>query len=325
MKSKSAKPTDYFWSLLPHTLRPPSPNQISSQQIQPTPLEKFHHLYLKREDQSPTHSHKFRALISQLSQLKTKGARAAVLSSSGNAALAAAFYAPAAQIKIFLLLATKTPPAKLAALAQKITPFTIPILSPRPIRLANYLAAKFHLPDLRPSRDPQAAQGFQTLGLELYHQNPQIQNIFSYFTSGASLTGILAAYRKIKQQQKIPHLPRLFGVYLENDLSPRQFESVTAVCQASKGQIVKISEAEFLTSRQKFLTELKEQGLAATSDEGLASLNAAIKIQPPGKTVVILTGAELKNVPPKKYPSFNYAENLTTIQQILTKHGYPPN
>ena len=303
MKSKSPHATDVFWQNLPPSFKPPANFQIPSQQFKPTPLQKFQQVWLKREDQSPTGSHKFRALVFQLSKLTAAQTPAAVLSSTGNAAIAATFYP--APIKIFLLLSPQTPPGKLAALKVD-NHFRIPILSTRPIRLTKYLAAHFHLPDLRPSQDPHAAQGFQTLGFELFHQNPNLRNIFSYCTSGASLAGLAAAYQKLA---KI----RFFGVCLDSE--PPQL--ATQICRPSGGQVVKISAPEFLASRQKILTSLQAQQITPTSQEGLISLFAAQKIQPPGATAVIFTGQEFpaQTVPQK----FLRADDFGAIEKIYAQ------
>jgi threonine synthase len=271
-----------------------------------TPLVKYKNYWLKREDLSPTGSHKFRSLLYQLAKLRENNITTAVLSSSGNAAISAAKYAQTAGVKIFILLSKKTAPAKLSALSKQLNKNVIPILSTRPLRLAKYFAAKYKIPDLRPSKDPNAALGFRSLGLEIFQQNPQTQNIFSFFTSGASLQGIFATYNELLQSKQIKKIPRLFGVYSSHSLAKNQIEKVAKICKKSKGKIIEISNAEIYTIRQKFLN---------TSNEGIANFCAAEKIQPIGTTVIILTG---KNWSKQNFDANNFlfAENFAEIDKI---------
>ncbi len=311
--------TDPFWRYSA-LLSADAIQQIPSQQTQPTALEQHGKLLLKREDTSVTGSHKWRSLAYQLSCLKSAGTKVAVLSSSGNAAISASYYAQQSGLKLFLFLSTKTPPAKLAALIH--SPSVIPILSDRPLRLAKYAAAHFQLPDLRPSVDTNAVIGFQTLGYELYGQDSALTNIFTFVTSGASLRGIFNAYTQLVKLEAMSKLPRLYGVYssgqLAGGLSARRFEQLEqlkAVCEASGGALVAVADSEIIAAQ----CELTNANIR-TAAESAASLAAAKQMNPTGKTVVILTGRAWSASEPE-LSKFLRAENFAEVDSIITPHA----
>ncbi|MFH0776889.1 MAG: PLP-dependent lyase/thiolase [Patescibacteria group bacterium] len=301
-----------------------------------TKIERIGDFWVKREDESAVGSHKFRALAFQISQLLEAKIDRAVLSSSGNAAIAASQILPEnTNLKLFVFLSKKTPPAKLAGL--KFSKNLVPILSERPLRMAKYAAKHFDLRDLRPSVDPNAAVGFCSLGFEIFEQKPAIENIFSFATSFASVRGIAEAFKflvKIGARQK---MPKIFAVTssgrLAGELSRQRVDTSrqakvvqwtevdtsgqrvakSAEASAKAEQLVNISDAEILATRQK-LPELK------TSNEGLASLAAATKIKPQGETLVILTGRAWpdKNVDLDK---FEEADNFAEADKMVARHG----
>ncbi len=307
------KSKDSFWryaKLLPVG----NCTQISSQQTKPTVLEQLGDLLLKREDQSITGSHKWRSLVYQLSCLKSAGVEAAVLSSSGNAAISASHYAAATGVKLFVFLSDKTPVAKLAALTH--SPQTTFVLSSRPLRLAKYVAAHYHLSDLRPSVDTNAITGFQTLGYELYEQDSEITNIFTFITSGASLRGIANAYQKLVKLTVVDKPPRLYGVYSSGELAgglsgrgAEQLDELKTICEQSGGALVEVADAETQSTQAK----------VSTSTEGAASLAAAEKVKPTGKTVVILTGCDWPAATPD-LGGFEHAENFAEVDKIIASH-----
>lgn len=291
----------------------PADCQIDSQQLQPTPLEKVGDFWLKREDLSPTHSHKFRSLIYQLSFLKSKGISKAVLSSSGNAAISASYYAKAAGIKIFTFLSDKTPVEKLAAIqADNI----IPILSSKPLRLAKYAIKHFKLPDLKPSQDPAAAVGFETLGFELFEQNPAIQNIFSFATSFASLRGMQKVYEKLLEMSEIKQLPRFYAVVndgkLAGELSGQPVDN-----RVDSFEVVHSTDADILSTRQHSLsTQLSTQ----LSNESVASITAYLKTKPTGESVVISTG-KLWQDAEVNLTKFERAESFADVDRIVAQYA----
>jgi len=300
-----------------------------------TALEKVGNWQVKREDQSFTGSHKFRSLEYQLSCLLANDVDKAVLSSSGNAAISASRILPEGEdLKFFVFLSKKTAPEKLAAIQH--SPNLIPILSSKPLRLAKYTAKHFKMPDLRPSVDPNAKVGFRSLGFEIFEQNPNVENIFSFATSFASMTGIQEAFEKLVELGCVDKVPNLFAVVSSGQLagglsgqrvdtsrqavdklkmSSRQkkcpVDNEPACRQAGRQQWtpVDISDKELEAVRQKY-PELE------TSNEGLASLAAAEKINPKGESLVILTGKIWPDADPD-LDKFLKAENFSEVDKIV--------
>ena len=70
-------------------------------------------VFLKREDLNQTGSAKDRAIIYQIQNLKKKGFDSAVISSTGNAAISAAYYCQQEQISLTVFLSPKVNQNKL--------------------------------------------------------------------------------------------------------------------------------------------------------------------------------------------------------------------
>ncbi len=307
-------------------------SQVNSGQTEFTPLEKVGKWLVKREDCSITGSHKFRALAFQLSCLLAEKIDRAVLSSSGNAAIAAAKILPhSANLKLFTFLSRRTPPEKLAAL--EFSKNFVPILSDRPLRMAKYATKHFKLRDLRPSQDRNAVVGFRSLGFEIFEQNPKIENIFSFATSCASVRGMAEAFEILVKLGALKKAPRVFAVVsngkLAGELSGRivdknlcrvdkkivEWTQVDTSRQPVDNKIcrVDISDEEILAAHQKFNS-------LETSNEGFASLAAAEKVRPSGESLVILTGRNWKSGK-IDLARFEKADNFAEVDRILTPNG----
>ena len=98
-----------------------------------TPLIKLDNLYLKREDKNITGSTKDRVIPLQIEKLKKNGFSQAVISSTGNAAISAAYFCQQKQVELTIFLSPNVSPQKLAVLKQ--FPSEI-ILSLKPISSA---------------------------------------------------------------------------------------------------------------------------------------------------------------------------------------------
>lgn len=147
-------------------------------------------LLLKREDLNPTGSHKDRGLAFQIALLRD-GAPGSLdwlaISSSGNAALAASAYAARAGLRLAVFLAPSTPAAtcrRLLRLGARV------FVSSRATSLAAELAEARGIPNLRPSTDPAAVEGFQSIAWELVEYAPHVESLFTFASSGTSLVGI---------------------------------------------------------------------------------------------------------------------------------------
>jgi len=165
-----------------------------------TPLIKLDNLYLKREDKNITGSSKDRAIPLQIDNLKKNGFTQAVISSTGNAAISAAYFCQQKKIELTIFLSPKVSPQKLAML--KKFPSEI-ILSPKPISDAIKFSKLNHVFLLRQSTDPVSLIGYQQIAKEIMSQLPQVSSIFIPIGSGTTLIGISQ-----KLSQNVP----IFGV-----------------------------------------------------------------------------------------------------------------
>lgn len=266
-------------------------------------------LYLKREDLNPNGSFKDRALGYQMSYLLQKQAKYCVLSSSGNAAISCCAFAQKTDIKSIILVSPDISENKLSQIVNR-KPYLL-IKSKNARRLANYINKKYNIPILNPSKDLNASMGFETLGMEIYKQNPKCDAIFSYSTSGASLLGIFQYYLKNNINP-----PRLIGVktyttkisrYQSTSLPrfysfPNKQQIIQAISQTN-GSLYQIHQDEIKHGQQI----LHDIGISS-SQEGSACLHAvkgyiesAKELNEPKKIpsniVLIISGTEHKTLP----------------------------
>lgn len=132
-----------------------------------TPLEEVDGVYLKREDCNPTGSSKSRGVVWQVYALLQKDQSQAVISSSGNAAIAAAHYADLAGVHLHAFIAPTITDKKRAKLESTKA---IIHVSEDPIRDAQAFAGEHRIPYIRQSEDPIAPKGFESLAGELLSQ-----------------------------------------------------------------------------------------------------------------------------------------------------------
>lgn len=164
-----------------------------------TPLVKLDNFFLKREDKNITGSAKDRALPLQIDNLKKNGFTKAVISSTGNAAISAAYFCQQKQIELTIFLSPKISPQKLSLLKQFSSEI---ILSLKPISDAIKFSKQNQAFLLRQSTDPVSLIGYQQITQEITTQLPQVTSIFVPIGSGTTLIGI---------SQKIPPNIPIFG------------------------------------------------------------------------------------------------------------------
>jgi threonine synthase len=186
---------------------------------------------LKREDRNPTGSHKDRGAAYQVSVLAAAEAppRWLIISSSGNAAIATARYGRLAGIPVAAFVAPRTPPAKLALIAAE---GAVLILADRALTLARDVAAALGQPNLRPSTDPLAPEGFMSLGWELLDVDPPVEAVFTFASSATSLVGIGRAWKQpgvVGREVAIPQLHVVQGTGanpVAGEFDPREVSDV---------------------------------------------------------------------------------------------------
>lgn len=172
-------------------------------------LSNINHLYFKREDENKCGSLKGRSLAYQVSLAKQNGEKELIISTSGNAGIAAAAYCQKAGIKLYIFISPQTEKAKVAEM-QKYNPIIIE--SKRAIRLANYLSAKYKIENLRPSVNDPSIEGFKSIAFEIFENLGEIDALFTFVTSGSSFVGIGRAYKYLLENGEIEKIPRLYAV-----------------------------------------------------------------------------------------------------------------
>jgi threonine synthase len=296
-------------------------------------------LRLKREDLSPTGSHKARSLGLLVSQLLASGGDQAVISSSGNAAVAAAAYAGQAGIRILCLVSPLTPRVKLEAILEQ--PATV-VASSQPVALLHHAATSWGLADLRASTNPLGPAAYRGIAAEMAESGPWAA-LFTFANSGATALGIHQGFQLVAAPQPQLHvvegwpggeLTRPWYRSSEahpatgvGDLGTRRSRLAPAVRRAvreSGGRGWRVSRAE--------LEAVREQSASlspGTSWEGLAALAAAgrwARTQPqPGAVAVLLTGAEdqLDQSPhPDVAKVVPVAESPAELDRILLSAGF---
>ncbi|MGH7666194.1 MAG: PLP-dependent lyase/thiolase [Candidatus Dormibacteria bacterium] len=159
-------------------------------------------LLLKREDQNPTGSHKARCLSLLCSQVVASGRSQAVISSSGNAAVAAAAYAELGGIRLLSLISPLTPRVKLERL---LAYPQLAVASPRPVGLLHHSVRHWQLQDLRGSTNPLAPNAYRGIAAELVGGD-ELAAIFLYASSGASALGLAQGLERLLERSQRPQL-----------------------------------------------------------------------------------------------------------------------
>lgn len=239
-------------------------------------------LFLKREDLQPTGSFKERAAERQIEHLVERGKREAVISSSGNAGIAVAREAKDQGVHLYAFVSPNLAQAKLSALCA-FEP--VVIQSTRAMRFANYLSARYHLPNLRPSIDDHAVIGFISLGEEIEEQMSEMGGadvVVSFVTSGASLEGMLRGYRAEPR-------PRFVGVMDQEVGKMGTSRSPRLEGLREESEIVSVCKED----RDRAQSLLKTFGLEV-ADEAVASLAWILKERPRGNVVWVVSGKKWK-------------------------------
>lgn len=142
------------------------------------------------------------------------------MSSSGNAAIAAAAYGRAAGIGVVAFVSPATPAGKLAAL--HALDATV-VVTAEAVSACDAWCAEHGAPNLRPSTDPAAVEGFLTLGWELAESivvlaaagAPLPEALFTFVSSATSLVGIGRAFGRaadVVGAATVPSQPGLHAV-----------------------------------------------------------------------------------------------------------------
>ncbi|HEY6538851.1 MAG TPA: pyridoxal-phosphate dependent enzyme [Candidatus Dormibacteraeota bacterium] len=300
-------------------------------------------LLLKREDLSPSGSHKGRCLSLLCSELVAGNQRQAVISSSGNAAIAAAAYASLGGIRLLSLVSPRTPRLKLDRLRiyQQLT-----VTSDRPVALLHHAVQSWGLADLRGSVNRLAPNAYRGLAAELLDAGP-VAAVFLFSSSGASALGLAQGFDQLLPAQERPQLHIVEGEpggeltrpwYGRSTSEPtseatlgelgthrsRLAPAVRRAVRASGGRGWRVGAAAAA------VRPVAERRGVRTSWEGLAALAAmreaaSRRLGPAGAWVALLTGdeAQLDQAPtPARELDLPSASSESELDRILTGAGF---
>lgn len=295
------------------------------------------HLFFKREDDNESGSLKGRSLAYQVSLAKKRGEKNLVISTSGNAGIAMSAYAEKAGVKAFVFISPETESGKIYDM-QKYDP--VIIKTKRPVRLANYAAAKYKISNLRPSVDDDSIEGFKSIAFEICDEVGEIDALFTFVTSGSSFVGIYHGFEKYLEKGRIQKIPQMYAVQSgeihsaigeekifktggENSLAgrlgiknTRRQKDILEIISKTSGQGVYVENSE-IESAQKILL----QNDLMTSWEGCASFAGLMKIQEEKKfkkAVCVLSG-KLREGRTPSVSGIYAAETFEEIDKIISK------
>ncbi|MCK5465949.1 pyridoxal-phosphate dependent enzyme [Candidatus Parcubacteria bacterium] len=319
-------------------------------------LENVNHLYFKREDENFTGSLKDRSLVYQVSLAKQNKKKELVISTSGNAGIAAAAYCQKTGIKLYIFISPKTEKAKIAEM-QKYNP--IIIKSKRAIRLANYLAAKHKIENLRPSVNNSSVEGFKSIAFEIFENLGEVDAIFTFVTSGSSFVGMGRAYRYLLKNKEIKKMPRLYAVqsgdifsiaklslrgarvsvasekatkqsriYTQNIpgmfgiKNTRRKKEILEIIKLSGGNGIYVNDSEVQDAKN-----ILEENKIYTSPEGCASFAGVMKVDKENKfnkAVCILSGKLREKINIINESKIFEAENFGDVDKIVASIDITP-
>ncbi len=174
------------------------PDQVNIEKVGNTPLIEIESIYFKCEYRNPTGSHKDRASVMQTAKLKKQGIKKAVVSSSGNAAISAAYYCKHADIKLTIFISPQINKNKLAILNR----FDCEIIqTAKPVSESIKFASETGAYNLMQSRDRTALIGYQSIAYEIL-EGIIPDAVFLPVSSGTTLVGVGLGFGK--KGYKIP-------------------------------------------------------------------------------------------------------------------------
>jgi hypothetical protein len=319
-------------NLTPTGAAPPQPR------LEPAPelgaILGIEELWLKREDLAPDGSHKGRSAERMLGELSSAGRSQAVVSSSGNAALALAGRASAHGVRLLALVSPRTPEVKLRRLRDSGQ--TV-VASHRPVGLLHHTLSGWGLADLRGSTNGLAPLAYRSLAAELAPSGPWAA-VFVYSSSGATALGLCQGWERLGPAPQVHPVEGAPG----GELTRPWYRAQPPLEPAHVGELgTHRSRLAPLLRRRVMATggrgwrvgagELAKTRAAAakcgldTSWEGLAALAAAARWsqEAGGRVVVVLTGAGWQlDLTPSSTPLVPVAETPLELDSILLRAGF---
>lgn len=249
--------------------------------------------YLKREDLNPLGSFKIRGLAYQISRAWQNGEKEFSISSTGNAALAAAAICHKAHLKLFIFFHPRPKSKeKRKRILKKIKSFKPQeiFFEREPTKKCQDFSKLKKIYNLTPSYDSYSSEGFKSIGFEIFEkilESKKIEDlaIFSFSSSGSSLVGIGESFRFLVANKFLKKLPRFYPVKINNI---KRLKEIRDLVKESEGKILDISEKE-IKKTQDFLSRFKIR----TSEEGTAAFGGFLKVNEKERlknAIIILSG-----------------------------------
>lgn len=278
-----------------------------------TPLDLTQQIFFKREDQNITGSVKDRSFEYMFNQLEPNSTPGIVLSSSGNAAISAAYFGQIKNIPTYSFVYPDTPEHK----KNKIRAYGGTLIeSPHPLTDSYEYAKKHRFRHMQQGENPQATVGYHQLAEEIMQQIAQHKidisdiAIFLPVSSGTTMVGLAEGFQElgevlpqihIVQSQAIHPMAKHFDPHFKRKarsivkaivppLDPPRRKQVISLVTTVQGSGWIVSDQEVVDAD----TWLRDNHIQ-TSFEGALALAGYWKAQaasfPLAKhTMIILTG-----------------------------------
>lgn len=165
-------------------------------------------LFFKREDLHPYGSHKGRSIPTMIDVYFAEGIRHFAISSSGNAALAAAFYVgklnseKGSEIRLDILVGQHITTKKLRKLEQFKSDLIKVTSHDRPIQTLFNITKDPNIKALRQSTDDTAILGYEELAKELL-EIPALQAVFIGTSSGTTAQALSLYFKSLNKKVEV--------------------------------------------------------------------------------------------------------------------------
>lgn len=231
-------------------------------------------LYFKREDLHPLGSHKGRSIAYMIDHYLRLGDRNFVISSSGNAAIAAATYIRKlnSHITLDIFVGQKINREKLAILKELSNENIRVLLKERPLQALFAAVAEENKRSLRQSVDDIALLGYESLATEII-QEKGVSAVFVATSSGTTAQALAQYFEDNKANIQV-HIVQTSSCHPMSE----EFDLYSGGEEVSEADAI----VDIVTRRKNTVTELVKQtggfGWIARNDEIHLAMNMTRKI-----------------------------------------------
>ncbi len=172
-------------------------------------------LFVLREDENPSGSHKDRYMAYTLSYLQKDNSSGYVISTSGNAGISLARYSQHIGKPSIICLK----PDSSDEIIERILYYKgHPVLTDKPINFAKIINRTLGYLDIRAGLNPLSDEGYRSISAEIFQKGCPVDSIFVFSTSFSTALGILEGYKYLNKLFGV-QIPRVFAV-LSGDFHP---------------------------------------------------------------------------------------------------------